>query len=86
MALAVLCARMQQRRQGICRPSFHAFIVDHKARANSTEEAQTVALRLNKLGKSQNSLKRISLIYTDRTKFDDPELELVIRCPSIGIG
>ena len=50
MALATLCLKLQRNRRSFCRPHFHAFIVDHKARPRSHEEATKVAFRLRKMG------------------------------------
>ena len=50
MALATLCRKLQQRGRHLIRPRFHAFVVDHKARPGSGEEAAVVASRLNQMG------------------------------------
>ena len=53
MALAHLCASLPnllEGHKGISRPDFHAFVVDHRARPGSGEEADSVAWRLRKLG------------------------------------
>ena len=47
MALAVLCKEIQDQQL-----QFKAFVVDHKARPQSTVEAEAVADRLEKLGTS----------------------------------
>ena len=52
MALAALCAKLQERHQSIYRPRFHAFVVDHRARPYSNGEAKTVASRLRNMGKT----------------------------------
>lgn len=49
MALATLCADMM-RRDPPFRPRFHAFVVDHRARSGSREEAEAVVARLHDLG------------------------------------
>lgn len=48
MALALLCRRLQEEYSAGL--SFRAFIVDHRARQNSSKEAEAVALNLRKLG------------------------------------
>ena len=48
MALARLCSGPKTNTKHSV--DFHAFIVDHKARAGSAEEAKLVASRLQKLG------------------------------------
>ena len=50
MALAALCVNLKARKRKTFRPVFHAFIVDHKARPGSHEEAATVASRLKRSG------------------------------------
>lgn len=51
MVLAKLCMGLastkHEKRQQL---NFHAFVVDHGARAGSHEEARTVTSRLDKLG------------------------------------
>ena len=49
MALAVLCSRLSRLKPNL---QFTGFIVDHKARQNSDEEANVVASRLRHLGES----------------------------------
>ena len=48
MALARLC--IDQKNDGTGSVEFHAFIVDHAARAGSADEANLVASRLRDIG------------------------------------
>jgi len=48
MALAYLCRKLQEEQPS--RFHFKAFVVNHMARENSTEEAKSVALSLRSLG------------------------------------
>lgn len=51
MVLAKLCMSLPSViNKTLPKPDFHAFIVDHKARVGSHEEAHLVASRLNKMG------------------------------------
>ena len=51
MVLAKLCMSLPSViNEKLSRPKFHAFIVNHKARIGSHEEAHLVSSRLNKLG------------------------------------
>ena len=49
MALTTLCLELS-RSPGLSSLQFHAFIVDHKARDGSADEAQLVANRVRALG------------------------------------
>ena len=48
MALAQLCYMIKYYNPNF-RPRYHAFIVDHRVRPNSTVEAEVTALRLEQL-------------------------------------
>lgn len=51
MVLAKLCVNLSPLYKTSPKFNFHAFIVDHKARVESSTEARTVASRLEELGK-----------------------------------
>ena len=51
MVLAKLCVDLSPLHKKPSDFDFHAFIVDHKARVESSIEARTVASRLEELGK-----------------------------------
>lgn len=51
MALAYLCGQLQQKKSQVS-ISVTAFVVDHKARKESSMEAKTVAGWLSKMGMS----------------------------------
>ena len=51
MVLAKLCVDLPPLHKKFSKFDFHAFIVDHKARVESSIEARTVASRLGELGK-----------------------------------
>lgn len=67
MALAQLCQMVEWGRghEYSLKPRFHAFIVDHKAREGSSQEAQLTALRLEQL--SISSLYFQSLTHSKRS-------------------
>ena len=50
MVLSKLCMNLAEQNKQKWKPEFHAFIVDHKARVGSHEEAHLVSSRLQKLG------------------------------------
>lgn len=50
MVLSKLCVSLRGRWENRSKPDFHAFVVDHKARVGSGEEAQLTASRLQNLG------------------------------------
>ena len=52
MVLAKLCVDLSPLHKKASKLDFHAFIVDHKARVESSIEARTVASRLEGLGKT----------------------------------
>jgi len=61
MALALLCSTLKEKAQETQQapdgglghvPRYRAFIVDHRARKGSDEEAKTVRRRLRRLGKA----------------------------------
>ena len=57
MCLAYLFKKAQQ--DNLCPPlDLHAFIVDHRARHGSTEEAQTVSRHLERIGKASRRTSR----------------------------
>ena len=50
MVLSKLCTIVAKQSKKQWKPEFHAFVVDHKARKGSDEEAHLVSSRLEKLG------------------------------------
>ena len=61
MALATLCQRLQTQKPN--QYYFEAFVVDHRARSNSTAEAKQVAAYLENLGQFIHIGIRQKLIF-----------------------